>query len=377
MPPQKRVLLHISKYYFPDLGGIEVTAQSLAEGLSDFENIVVCFATNGKHSEESINGIKLYRIASGFSFMSQRVSFSYFARLKRIYEQHKPCAIVVHCPNPFVYPFVMHIAHPDDKIILLWHSDILAKGVAYKVVRPFETTILKRANLVLATSPNYVEDSLISKYKSKVQVLPNGINVSTFIEQDGDDERISKIKSEYSGKKIVFFCGRHVAYKGIDCLIRAERFVKSDCVFLIGGSGPLTKSLKKQVKSSQRIKFLGGLSTDELRCHLYAADVFAFPSVTKAEAFGLALAEAMFCGCPPVCFEIKGSGVNWVSIKDETGEEVPLGNIEKYASAIDKVLSDDALRKRYAIASHERVCKHFTTEITVKNAKGIFSSLLQ
>lgn len=369
-----KTILHISKYYYPTLGGIESVAKYLAEGLDGFGNIVVCFSTDGKYHEDEVNGVKVFRIPVDFSFMSQDVCFSYYHYLKKIYGMYNPEVLLVHCPNPFVYPLVMRVVKRTDKVVLLWHSDILSKKLMYTLVKPFETSILKRADMIISTSPNYIPFSVINGYVNKVQVLQNGIYTPNFVKHEGDDERINVIKDKYAGKKIVFYVGRHVAYKGLDCLIESERFVKSDCVFLIGGSGPLTETLKKKASGRQRIKFLGRLSDDDLRCYLYASDIFGFSSVTKAEAFGVALAEAMYCGCVPVCFTLNGSGVNWVSLGGQTGEEVALRDVKAYAAAIDKVLSDKCLHGKYATAGHDRIKENFTCKAAVEKANKIFNS---
>jgi glycosyltransferase involved in cell wall biosynthesis len=169
--------------------------------------------------------------------------------------------------------------------------------------------------------------------------------------------------------------GRHATYKGINYLIEAEKYIQSDCIILIGGRGPETERLKAMTTSS-RVKFIGRIPNDYLRCYYYASDIFAFTSCTKQEAFGIALAEAMYCGSVPVTFTIDGSGVNWVSVNGETCIEVPLGDVKAYAAAIDKLFSDNDLYMKYATAGKERIIKMFTSEKSNKEANAIFKELI-
>ena len=62
-----------------------------------------------------------------------------------------------------------------------------------------------------------------------------------------------------------------------------------------------------------------------------ACDVFCFPSVTKNEAFGIALAEGMYFGKPAVTFTIPGSGVNYVNLDGVTGIECKNADCKDYA----------------------------------------------
>jgi len=370
-----KTILHVSKYYYPDLGGIETVALYLAEGLKEYNNVVVCFSTDKKYHEDNVHGITVYRVPVNMSFLSQDIALSYYATLKKLVRKYNPFAVHVHCPNPFVYPLVVSTISKHTKLVLHWHSDILSKGLAYYAVKPFENNILRRADIIISTSPNYIPYSKpLTKYPEKVRVAQNGLIQSNFDKRAGDEEAISKIKSSYGNKKIVFFCGRHIQYKGIDNLIKADGYIKNECVILIGGKGPIDGELKS-IPCSDRVKFLGRLSDDALRQHLWAADVFAFPSNTKAEAFGIALAEAMYCECAPVSFAIEGSGVNWVSIHEETGIVSPLNDYVGLASAIDMLLGDDALRERYAKQARMRVLENFTTQKAVDAVAKIYNDL--
>ena len=373
--PMRNTILHISKYYYPDFGGIETLAKSMAEGMTEYHNVVVCFATDGEDSTDEVEGITVHRIKVNFSMMSQDVAFGYYSTLKRLMTMHKPSYVHVHCPNPYVYPLVLKVIHPKTKLVLHWHSDILAKGIVYKLIKPFEKAILKRADLIVATSPNYIHPSSpIYPFKEKTDVVQNGMITADFDKREGDDEKIAAIKAKYGNKKLLLFIGRHIPYKGIDWLIDIEKMVKSDCQFIIAGQGPMTQHLKEKA-TSPRITFTGRLSTDELRCYTHAADIFTFTSNTKAEAFGIALAEAMYCRCVPVVFHLEGSGVNWVSQKGVTGEEVPLGDLQAYANAIDSLLSNPDKMQQYAEASHQRVVDMFTDEKAVCQMKKIYHQL--
>ena len=283
----------------------------------------------------------------------------------------QPDIILLHCPNPFLYPIISKLSPPEAKFVLLWHSDILGKGALYHLVSHFEKRILEKADLIMATSPNYIHPSSpIYAYRHKTKVIPNGIIKSDFQWKLGDETTVEDIRRMYNHKKIIFFVGRHATYKGINYLIEAERYIKSDCVILIGGRGPETEKLKKSTKS-ERIKFVGRIPNEYLKCYYYASDIFAFTSCTKQEAFGIALAEAMYCGSVPVTFTIEGSGVNWVSINGQTGEEVPLGDVKAYAAAIDKLIKKKELYYKYASAGKERIVDMFTSERANNEAERV------
>ena len=125
-------------------------------------------------------------------------------------------------------------------------------------------------------------------------------------------------------------------------------FISEDCIILVAGTGELTKVLKDKVGPNNRIKFIGRLTNNELKYYLHAATVFAFPSHNRSEAFGVALAEALYCGLPAVSFNIEGSGTLWVNKDSHSGLVVENRNVEEFGVALSKILSSDALQNEFS-----------------------------
>ena len=137
----------------------------------------------------------------------------------------------------------------------------------------------------------------------------------------------------------------------------------------------MTEELKALAAGDKKVTFLGRVENDELVSRILACDIFCFPSITKNEAFGIALAEAMAYGKPAVTFTIEGSGVNYVSLNGLTGIEVENRNVAAYAEAIKKLASDAQLRKTYGENAKRRVEELFTNEKFTQNVNDLLESL--
>lgn len=373
----KKKVLQISNYYTPHIGGIEQTCQYLSEGISDEYGVkVICFSEDKETKRQVTNGIEIIKPGVFLDVARQGLSWSYYGILKNIIKEWKPDIIHFHYPNPFVTALLLPLIPQSTKLYVQWHLDITKQKRIYPFIKPLETRLLKRADMIAATSPNYRDSSKpLVPFMDKTTVLQSAIDTKKLDLKNEDIKKVEAIKNSAKGKKIVFFVGRHVPHKGIGDLIEAEKLIKNDCVIFVGGSGPITEQLKSTV-NSDRIVFLGRLNEDDMRCYYHAAEIFAFPSYTKAEGFGLTLAEAMYCQCAPVTYTIEGSGVNWVSLNGTTGIEVPNRDVRSYAGAIDMLLANDELRQKYADVAHQRVVEYFTVEKEVKKLKEQYKQLL-
>lgn len=372
-------ILQISNYYYPHIGGIEQVARDCSNSLKETNEVkVICFNHEKGDQIDTVDNVEVIRVGCFAKIASQSLSFSYYKNLKKVFKSFAPDLVIFHYPNPFAAHYLLKILkrYPNCKLIIYWHLDIVKQKVLGKLFNGQTKRLIKRALKIFATSPNYIEDSkYLSVNKEKCAVLSCCVNEERLRVNETDIELSKKIKDRYKDKTICFAVGRHVPYKGIEYLVKASKCLDDNFVVFIGGEGPLTDSLKSLAKNDDKIIFLGKIKEAELKAYLLACDIFCFPSITKNEAFGIALAEAMYLGKPAITFTIPGSGVNYVSLNNVTGIEVENGNIDDYAQAIRFLAQNKELQEQYGNAAELRVKNLFTEQIFKENLNKIISDL--
>lgn len=355
-------ILHIPNYYPPHMGGIEQTASDIVKSLDgEFEQAVVCFASGKISSEEIVGNTKVYRIGYFAKVASQALSMEYKKTLKKVIKEFQPDYIHFHYPNPLVSHILLRLLkNSKAKLIVHWHLDILKNKLISGFFVNQNFKLLGIATKVIATSQNYVEGSTyLTLYKDKTVVIPSCMNEQRMTITDSEIDESKKIKEKYKDRIICLYLGRHVKHKGILKLIESAKNLDDRFILLIGGEGPITNQCKDIASVNPNIEFLGPIEDSSYRSYLYACDIFCFPSYTKAEAFGLAMTEAMYYEKPIVNFTIPGSGVNFVSINNKTGLEVENSNVDAYSEAITR-LSDENLRRELGKNAKKRIMDNFT-----------------
>jgi len=371
----KTKILHIPNYYPPHIGGIEDVCCSIVTSSPEFEHQVICFHDQKQTVTEMREEVSVTRCGVWRKLFSQSVSFSLYKELKNAFKTFDPDIVHFHTPNPLSSVYLLLLLPKKTELIVHWHSDIIEQDFLYVFYHPIESRLLKRANKIVATSPTYIAGSKpLQLWNHKITVIPNTVNENKLQKRAEDETAIARIKQLYAGKKIIFTFGRHVPYKGFKYLIEVASLISNDTAIVIAGKGPLTESLKKSAIHLSNVHFIGRLDDDALRHYLYAADIFAFPSITRNEAFGIALAEAMFCGLPAVTFTIPDSGVNWLCLNEETGLESENGNVQQFVNAINRMVNDDVLRKQLGFNAHERIKHFFVTEVIKSDLLNLYKT---
>jgi glycosyltransferase involved in cell wall biosynthesis len=365
---------------FPIVGGVEKVMYDLMEELS-INNVscdMLCASSNHEKKSKKIklNEFSEIKITSTlFELAKTKISPSMIFTLRKIKNDYD--IIHIHHPDPMA-TIAMFFSGYKGKVVLHWHSDILSQKYLLKLYKPLQTWLLKRADLILGTTPVYSQCSEdLDKYKTKIKTLPIGILDNSY---QYSKEYYDKIKKEYYSKKIIFSLGRLVSYKGYEYLIKSAKYLDDSYIILIGGKGVLHNSLQELINRENlqdKVKLLGYLNDEIAYSYYKLCDIYCLSSIEKTEAFAIVQIEAMSFSKPIVATNIPGSGVPWVNSHDETGLNVEIKNPKSIALAIKSIIEDESKYQKYSEASLIRFKKEFTRNKMGVRALSIYKNLLK
>lgn len=285
--------------------------------------------------------------------------------------REKADVAVVQVPNPTA-EIAWLLARPRAKLIVRYQSDVVRQAAAMKVHGPVLMKFLGKADMILASSEQYVDTSpYLQAFRSRCRVVPLGIVADDF--HSPDHEAVAALREEY-GDPFVLFSGRHRYYKGLEYLVRAAKGIKGTVV--IAGDGPERSKLKALADDEGvNVRFPGSLNHEELVDHLHACRVFAFPSVERSEAFGISMLEAHTCGTPVVATTL-GTGVEYVNLDSETGFNVAPRDSEALAESINVLLGDRDLAERLGAFARARVTREFDARRVAEQEFALYQEVL-
>ena len=367
-------VLQLGKFY-PIKGGVECVMEIFTEGLAErgYPSDMLCAAHDG-HVGDIILGEES-RIMCAHSLLkvaATMISPMMIVRLRKICHEYD--IIHIHHPDPMA-TLALFLSGYKGRVVLHWHSDILKQKFLLRFFKPLQSWLIRRADLILGTTPVYVEESpFLKDVQHKTSFLPIGVDPYPWL-----SDEIKDIRAQYPGKKIIFSMGRLVSYKGYEYLISAMTHLPEEYVLLIGSDGPLKEQLQQQIEElglKDRVTLLGGLKEEKKQAYFGACDVFCLSSVMKTEAYAIVLVEAMSLGRPIVATEIPESGVSWVNAHEVSGLNVPVRDPEALAEAIHKICGDPELWKHYSQGARQRYDDTFTKDEMINNLIETYTQLL-
>lgn len=370
-------ILQLGKFY-PFSGGIERVMFDLADGLSSKEDIcdILCanIGTRGNIVVKVNNYFHIYAVKSYVKIMGTVIAPSLITTFRHLMFGYD--LIHIHHPDPMA-TLALFLSGFKGQVVLTWHSDIVKQKKALLVYSILQNWLLRRSNVIIATSPVYINTSpYLSAFKDKCVSIPIGITQKNM---ETNDEMVKKIKEQYSERKIIYSLGRLIYYKGFEYLIDSALYLDDNFVILIGGGGPLYDVLRERISRKNlddKVKLLGRIPNDMMDKYYQACDLFCMSSIEKSEAFGIAQVEAMGFGKPIVATKISGSGVSWVNEDGVSGLNVDCRDSRALADAFKKILLDQSLYNKLSKGATERFRKNFLREDMVDKIRTLYKRVL-
>jgi spore coat protein SA len=282
---------------------------------------------------------------------------------------------IVHVQNHSQFIGPIRRALPKAKIILHMHAEWLAQ-IDGKWIEP-----RMRASDSIIFCSNYFTDQARDawpQFAERCRTIYNGVALEEF----------QAVSVERANPKRLLFVGRVSPDKGVHVLVEAFAKVlsrhptaelkivgpfatlpKSFCLTM--NQEPIVRDLARfygrpyvdQLRermtpaTAARIEIFGGISRAGLVEHFKQAGVLVLPSIYP-EGFGIPIVEAGACFAPAVCG--RRGGMPEVVEDQKTGLLVEAGDVDGLASALNRLLDDESLRRSMGEAARQRVIERFT-----------------
>jgi glycosyltransferase involved in cell wall biosynthesis len=277
-------------------------------------------------------------------------------------------------------------ASRNARVPLIWHQhDIVPLRVVNRLVlRP---TGLASRRIVAVSAPVSSSLARLGVPIGSLAVVHNGVRAE-FMQCGLDREQSRRDLNLPANNVILAMGGRLVPYKGHWLFLEALAALIArghDVVAAIAGTTPeyvapdvdpfpgYEADLRGRAAHADlagRVFFLG--QQPDTRAFLAASDVLVAPS--QDEPFPLIVLEAMAAGRVVVASD---SGGHPEAIEDEaTGLLFATGSLSALVSALERMVTDEALRGHLASAASARVKDRFTPEVFARNVAHVLAEVV-
>jgi glycosyltransferase involved in cell wall biosynthesis len=387
----------LTETYHPVVGGGETQARALAEGLAARGHEVILITRRSDPAlprVECVGGIPVHRLPpSGPGHLKKWAllpsSLIALLRLRRSYDlifvsgfrvlgvaavlvsrlQKKSCILKADSLGEMSGEFFR------DGLASLGLS---SQSRLFRMLLALRNRILRHADGFVSIS-SVVEKELLRSGvpREHVRRIPNSVDVDRFSPAVHSERAGLRCRLSLPARAtIVTFVGRLVSYKGLPLLLSVWKDLHAhhpDALLLLVGGGSLDlhnceQELREYVAEQQLtecVRFTGDV--ENVADYLRASDAFVFPA--EAEAFGIALVEAMACALPVVA--ARAGGVSDI-LEPGSGLAVPAGGFAELRDAIDALLRDPSLGARLGESARRTAVDRYSDDAVVGRYRSLF-----
>lgn len=228
----------------------------------------------------------------------------------------------------------------------------------------------------------WAESEFKKIYSGRTCVVRSGADPDRFAQ--GGDRR--KIRDRFGYKEsdfVLLWLGIFMPHRRLQDAIEAASRLKSQGFpvrLLLAGSDRsfpeyfnFLKGLVDKLSLTEEVTFAGKVADEEIQDFYCACDAFLFPN--ENQTWGLAVMEAMACGCPVLVS--RGAAVHEVLTNNENAFLFPPRNPEALAEKIQFVATQPALRAKVAQQGMELVRTKYNWEQFARQVFAVFNNLAE
>jgi D-inositol-3-phosphate glycosyltransferase len=242
-----------------------------------------------------------------------------------------------------------------------------------------EHEVVACADLMLASTADERAQlaNLYDADADRIEIVPPGVDHRVFF--PGDQEAARR-RLGLDARRVLLFVGRIQPLKGADLAVRCLAALDDPAAHLVVVGGPSgrdgeaelarVRGLARELDVVGRIHWVPPQRHEQLAQYYRAADVAIVPS--RSESFGLVALEAAACGTPVVAAAV--GGLRSLVDHDDTGFLVEPRDAVEYATLVEKLLADDALRRDMGHRAAARSLR-YSWSMTAARLRRLYSDL--
>jgi len=368
----------VTSYFEPHVGGVETHVRELSRALTrrGHEVTVIAADTEGAGPASELGGVRVVRVPPrSVWFQTPSMPAAVEAIASGGFD-----LVHSHTPPPIA---AWRAARGSRRAriphVLTFHCDPeIPRALGGIVVEAWRLTIgratLRRTDHLISTTASYASTSR-TIWNYSPSVIPNAVDPG-FFRPGASAPRTAGALPGTPGFRVLCV-GRLVEHKGLEQLVDAMAFLPRPTQLIIVGDGALRATIEARARASpasDRIRLLGRVPLEDLPEVYRACDVFALPSVSRLEAFGIVALEAMASGLPVVASDIPG--VREVVTDGAEGYLANPLDPRSFAKSIDALLSDPLTRARFGRNGRSRVLREFTWERVAERVEQVYNQVL-
>ncbi len=373
------------------VGGIARVVHDLSKRLikDGHEVTVVTYKDGDTPAYENDKGVEVYRVENymihpnNFIDWIMQLNFNLIAKATEIIQKEGKFD-VIHAHDWLVANAAKALKNAFDiPIVATIHATEAGRNSGIhddtqRYINDTEWLLTYEATEVIVNS-NYMKNHVQGLFGlpfDKINVIPNGINLTNFngVDRDYDFRRQYAMDNE----KIILYVGRLVYEKGVQHLISAMPKILEnyhDAKLIIAGKGGMLDELKGQAEAmglSNKVYFTGYLNSKQVQKMYKCADVAVFPSTY--EPFGIVALEAMLAGVPTVVSDI--GGLNEIVDHGINGMKSYAGNSNSIADSVISLLYDKQLAANISKKAKQKVKEEFNWNKIAQDTHYIYEQAI-